>query len=454
MSIQDMNIRPVPMEIEDLSEIKEMREIIDLVDYEDVSGVSLETEEKDEVYNIIHKRGMSGLNNLGNTCYMNAGLQCIMANPKLVSYFRKKQFKENLIENIIKTYPDQNNILIKDLNKSISNTVTYQLYKIIKEMWKINQTINPVTLKKLIGSKNAMFAGFMQNDSQEFLNFTLDVIHEELKTSIENYKAVSENAEYVEYNMLYKTLAQDYNQVNNAEIKKEILKQIDELNNTYKTGVLFKNALRFEKDHMKKEYSIIKTLFNGTFYTRITCTECNEVSNKFDPFNLLSLPIPELVDDAGNFRSELMIEDCFSHYTLEENLDDSNKYRCDKCKNLVNAKKQHYVIKAPQYLIIQLKRFQVRNNRLTKNNTVIKFPIENLDIKEIMYDKEMCVKYNLYAVTQHMGGVNGGHYIASTKNIVTGNWYEFDDDDVTCIQDKYLDKLVNNNAYILFYERV
>lgn len=39
------------------------------------------------------------------------------------------------------------------------------------------------------------------------------------------------------------------------------------------------------------------------------------------------------------------------------------------------------------------------------------------------------VLYDLYAVTNHIGGLGGGHYTAYCKN--SGDWYKFDDNYVT-----------------------
>ena len=58
--------------------------------------------------------------------------------------------------------------------------------------------------------------------------------------------------------------------------------------------------------------------------------------------------------------------------------------------------------------------------------------------------------YDLFAVANHMGGLHGGHYYAYCKNCKDGEWYEFNDSNVEKI-DK--NKIVTENAYVLFYNR-
>jgi len=57
--------------------------------------------------------------------------------------------------------------------------------------------------------------------------------------------------------------------------------------------------------------------------------------------------------------------------------------------------------------------------------------------------------YDLYAVTNHFGSLNGGHYTAYGKNI-DGNWYNFNDGSVG---DANSERVQSSAAYILFYKR-
>ena len=59
-----------------------------------------------------------------------------------------------------------------------------------------------------------------------------------------------------------------------------------------------------------------------------------------------------------------------------------------------------------------------------------------------------CV-YDLYAISNHFGTLSGGHYTAYCKNAITGKFYEFDDTNVSQIEET---KIATNAAYVLFYK--
>ena len=60
--------------------------------------------------------------------------------------------------------------------------------------------------------------------------------------------------------------------------------------------------------------------------------------------------------------------------------------------------------------------------------------------------------YDLFAVVVHSGTLNGGHYTAIAKN--AEHWYEFNDSNVYKLKDREIQsKVVNKNAYILFYQK-
>merc|ERR1712211_126128 len=58
--------------------------------------------------------------------------------------------------------------------------------------------------------------------------------------------------------------------------------------------------------------------------------------------------------------------------------------------------------------------------------------------------------YDLIAVSNHYGGMGGGHYTAYGKNKDDGRWYHFDDSSVTPISEN---AIVTKAAYVLFYQR-
>jgi len=95
------------------------------------------------------------------------------------------------------------------------------------------------------------------------------------------------------------------------------------------------------------------------------------------------------------------------------------------------------IYKAPNYLIIHLKRFA--HNRASFYNSrkmedLIEFPLEGLDLSEHFIGESIeNLIYDLYAVSNHFGNMNGGHYTAYAKNPINNKWYEFDDSHVSLL---------------------
>lgn len=143
------------------------------------------------------------------------------------------------------------------------------------------------------------------------------------------------------------------------------------------------------------------------------------------------------------------LEECFKNFIKEEKLDKGEEWDCFKCKKKVNAKKKIELYYLPKIFIICFTRFNKINNNLKKNQDDIDFKIENLDMKEYMIgpDKEHS-KYNLFAIIQHYGTIENGHYTSICKN--NEIWYKYDDSKIYEIDIK---EAQNSNAYILFYRR-
>jgi len=106
----------------------------------------------------------------------------------------------------------------------------------------------------------------------------------------------------------------------------------------------------------------------------------------------------------------------------------------------------------PDNLIVHLKRFNYNNHYRDKIENYVDFPVEGLDMSKWIVNEEekKDALYDLYAISNHYGGLGGGHYTAYTKNLLDGNWYHMDDSSSTPT-DK--ESIKTKAAYVLFYTR-
>lgn len=182
------------------------------------------------------------------------------------------------------------------------------------------------------------------------------------------------------------------------------------------------DAIKSWESFFKKDYSKMVDVFYGQLHTTLIRLPKREVSYIFEPFNALNLPIPNSIKDCN-------IYDCLNTYTEQENIDSK-----------LLSKKMFW--KLPKNLVICFNRF---NNGLRKVNRPVDFPINDLEMKNYVSNKDnQETKYDLFGVCHHFGNTGGGHYTASCRT--NGTWYYFNDSVVNEL--KEVDK---NTAYILFY---
>jgi len=150
----------------------------------------------------------------------------------------------------------------------------------------------------------------------------------------------------------------------------------------------------------------------------------------------------------ANTNKLVSIYDCFKIFTKLEKLEMMNEWYCKECKKHQNATKKMEIYRSPHILIIQLKRF-THNMKIEK---LVDFPISDLDVSDFVIDKEDCLplKYELFAVSNHFGNLQNGHYNAYSKNPVTKKWYKYDDAN---IEEIAINDVVSKHAYVLFYRR-
>ncbi|KAK7793466.1 hypothetical protein R5R35_013843 [Gryllus longicercus] len=115
-----------------------------------------------DVKDVSSVAGVCGLRNLGNTCFMGAGLQCLAATPSLVQYFLSRHVGE----------------------KEPSHSLTAQFAALIHKMWSGQFSIvHPSEFKEALGLSQPQFKDFRQHDCQEFLALLLDSLHEQLNSA-------------------------------------------------------------------------------------------------------------------------------------------------------------------------------------------------------------------------------------------------------------------------------
>ena len=151
-------------------------------------------------------------------------------------------------------------------------------------------------------------------------------------------------------------------------------------------------------------------------------------------------------DSKNTKNKKLNLDELLANFNQIEKLSKDNEWFCPKCKKLQLADKKMEIYSISEIVIIHLKRF--RNNRKIEN--IVDFPIEGLDLTKYLPTQKEKYIYDLFAVANHVGGLQGGHYYAYCKNSKDGEWYEFNDSHVSKI-DK--NKVCSETAYVLFYSR-
>lgn len=146
--------------------------------------------------------------------------------------------------------------------------------------------------------------------------------------------------------------------------------------------------------------------------------------------------------------NSVSLEDCFKNFMKYEKLEPQNEWYCPECKNHQRATKKMEIYKCPPILILHLKRF----SNTSKVGILVDYPIKDLDLTDYIKNSEdtSSKKYDLFAVSNHYGGIGGGHYVAFAQNYFSKKWYKFDDSHVQEIDES---NLVKDSGYVLFYRR-
>lgn len=353
--------------------------------------------------------GLRGLINLGNTCFMNTIVQALIHTPVLRDYFLADKH------------------VCQFVKEGDKQCLVCELSRIFQEFYSgISSTYIPYRLLHLVWTSARHLAGYEQQDAHEFLIAALDLLHRHC--------------------------------------------------------IAGSNGRSSSNPHNCN--CIIDQIFTGGLQSDVTCQECNNVSTTIDPIWDISLDlgpglVPALTNNGsnnspgsgysnspGNYDPTSLV-DCLKRFTKPEHLGSSAKIKCSSCHSYQESTKQLTMKKLPIVACFHLKRFEHSTGYHKKISTYVSFP-EELDMTPFMsssrdsngYYRHHSVqestlslscknKYSLFAVVNHSGTIECGHYtcfIRQHKN----QWFKCDDHLITKAMPQ---EVLNSEGYLLFYHK-
>ncbi|GAA5843592.1 hypothetical protein JCM11251_007125 [Rhodosporidiobolus azoricus] len=353
--------------------------------------------------------GLSGLKNLGNTCYMNSTIQCLSAAIPFARYFTGGAYRKDI--NVVNPLGTKG---------QLANAVA----ELIRALWAMNyHFLSPVTFREQICRVAPQFRGSDQHDAQEFLGFLLDGLHEDCNYVVKKPPPVEMTPER-EHDL--ETLP--------PQLMSEREWQIYKMRND----------------------SFIVQCFQGQFRNQLRCLTCQKTSTTYNTFMPLSVPVP-----GGRGVSKVTLMACLEQFVRDEVLDGDDAWFCPRCKKNRQAIKKLSLSKLPPILVIHLKRFSFQGPFSDKIETQVQYPLSGLDLSAFIPPPLMEKRtgqvfnsappkgyvYDLFGVTNHYGNLSSGHYTAFVRS--GREWNNIGDSKVTQCDPRMVESA--KSAYILYY---
>jgi ubiquitin C-terminal hydrolase len=349
-----------------------------------------------------------GFVNIGNTCYLNSGLQCL---------FHISELRKGLLKTLEKKKNNEKS------EKEKNNEKAEKKFRVLEEICDMYRLVesseNNIGINmKPMGLIRALHALSVDMDRVEFI----DILNQKDSNEFINYiLEILGDASYQQVSVKIEGKPKNDSDVRAKKCYKELLL------------------------YYKDNYSIIAELFGGLSLTEIYDINTNQLlSDKPEWFTTLLLPIP-----FSRENERISLYDCINKYLEEEILEGEHKWYNEKRKEKQVVKKKTKFWKLPKIMIITLKRFEGMPPR--KNNKFIDIEKDNLDLNNCCYkymDKNF--RYELFGIINHIGRLNGGHYYCSIKNNDNGKWYTFND---TSVFEENVNKVITEKAYCMFYRK-
>ncbi|KAL1251892.1 hypothetical protein QQF64_019688 [Cirrhinus molitorella] len=397
--------------------------------------------------------GVTGLRNLGNTCYMNSILQVLSHLQKFRECFLTLDLCETE-ELLAKTNHSQGALTAlgrmgrasgggaatfskQNVPPSLSSaelvqpkeprssarqqmSLCHELHTLFRVMWSGRWSlVSPFAMLHSVWNLIPAFRGYDQQDAQEFLCELLDKVQQELESDGPRKHFLIP--------------------ITQRKLSKQVLK-------------------------------VLNTIFHGQLLSQVTCLSCKRKSNTVEPFWDLSLEFPERYHrmekpSAAACQRSCSLSEMLAKFTETEALEGCI-YACNFCNrkrrksshkplSLSEACKQLLICRLPQVLRLHLKRFRWsgRNHREKIGVHVAFDQVLNIQpyccTDAALTPQREAYTYDLSAVVMHHGkGFGSGHYTAYCYNTEGGFWVHCNDSEMNVCS---VEEVCSTQAYILFY---
>lgn len=311
-----------------------------------------------------HLKGVSGIQNMGNTCYSNATLQMLRNVLEWTSYCLHVSLpeKNTTSKRVFSAY--------QDVLQSLWSAYYPAYVRPLGFLSEVKQAVQNTPYE--------MFGMPIQNDSHEYLVYLLDQFHEAIKKEVPFESCIiSSNATPYE-----------------------------------KMRILAENG--WNRFYSKNQSEVVR-LFFGMIRKTIECTGCHSVSYQWEVFNTLKIPC------EGTTFYDWIKREVNEESTIEG-------YQCDACHGKHTATLQSHLWKMPPHLFITLRRFQYDGTKNMSpcpyDGQPLSFDTFYAKESDDPYRQRF---YEVRSVVDHHGMHNGGHYTTQYSHGMTNQWWWVDD---------------------------